>query len=335
MSLYLPDQKLGSHSQPGSSSHKFVLKGRQTGGLHRGHSWIFRAESYETMLAWYDNIKSLTEYTGEDRNNFVRRHTRSISRTSTGSVSSLEEDEADRIPYSATVLTNGGTAAQDSQRPQPGGRFPSDVQVRTTDLPERVSPSSDEADVHQTIGSSFDSKSDATVPAHVDRTHEPAREVTAGVPQEGPNSYGARNPWAGEAAVAPRRGFEVEDTYLMTPAIATVSLDDGSTLVETVMVPTRTEVAETANKGVKMTLDASRPISQDERHLGYAVKAGQPLPVDEPHIAPMKPVEADLVSKPVTEGSTKPLSSGISRVNTDVSISNLHIPGKYPKGVSM
>jgi len=52
MSLYLPEQKLGSHSNPGSSSNKFMLKGRQTGSMHRGHSWVFRAESYDTMMAW-------------------------------------------------------------------------------------------------------------------------------------------------------------------------------------------------------------------------------------------------------------------------------------------
>jgi hypothetical protein len=52
MSLYLPEQKLGSHSTFGASSNKFMLKGRQTGAMHRGHSWVFRAESYETMLAW-------------------------------------------------------------------------------------------------------------------------------------------------------------------------------------------------------------------------------------------------------------------------------------------
>jgi hypothetical protein len=49
MSLYLPEQKLGSHSSEGSSSNKFMLKGRQTGSMHRGHSWVFRAESYDTM----------------------------------------------------------------------------------------------------------------------------------------------------------------------------------------------------------------------------------------------------------------------------------------------
>lgn len=52
MSLFLPEQKLGSHSSEGASSNKFMLKGRQTGAMHRGHSWVFRCESHETMLAW-------------------------------------------------------------------------------------------------------------------------------------------------------------------------------------------------------------------------------------------------------------------------------------------
>ena len=52
MSLYLPEQKLGSHSAEGGSSNKFVLKGRQTGAMHRGHTWVFRAESRDTMMAW-------------------------------------------------------------------------------------------------------------------------------------------------------------------------------------------------------------------------------------------------------------------------------------------
>jgi len=56
MSLYLPEQKLGSHSNPGSSSNKFMLKGRQTGSMHRGHSWVFRAESYDTMMAWVSEL---------------------------------------------------------------------------------------------------------------------------------------------------------------------------------------------------------------------------------------------------------------------------------------
>ena len=155
MSLYLPEQKLGSRSQPGSSSHKFVIKGRQTGSMHRGHTWVFRAETYETMLAWFDDIKSLTEKSGEERNAFVRRHAsiRSASagsaRSATSSDGGLEEDEADAIPYSANhSVTNHAVRDQSSQlpsRPSPGGRFPSDLMDRNLQAP--LSPSSGSSEV--------------------------------------------------------------------------------------------------------------------------------------------------------------------------------------------
>lgn len=138
MSLYLPEQKLGSHSQPESSSHKFMLKGRQTGAMHRGHAWVFRAESHDTLMAWYEDIENLIEKTGEARNAFVRRHIRSLSGNSyrTSSISSdgvMDEDEADQTPYSSqsAVLQRASSVKGETpaQRPQPGGRFPSDVQI--------------------------------------------------------------------------------------------------------------------------------------------------------------------------------------------------------------
>jgi hypothetical protein len=148
MSLYLPEQRLGSHSNVDSSSHKFMLKGRQTGGMHRGHGWVFRAESRDTMLAWFEDIKNLTEKTGMERDAFVRRHARSISAHSlgAGSVSSdgaLEEDEADRVPYSAdhSQLDASSSPGARPQRPQPGGRFPSDLNV-DHNLPMPISTSS-------------------------------------------------------------------------------------------------------------------------------------------------------------------------------------------------
>ena len=147
MSLYLQDQKLGSHSSADSSSHKFMLKGRQAGGMHRGHGWVFRAESHDTMLAWYEDIKNLTEKTGFERDAFVRKHARSISGGSyTGSVSSdgvIEEDDADQVPYSATPsqLNEESVVQEKADRPQPGGRFPSDINVnRHLQMP--LSPSS-------------------------------------------------------------------------------------------------------------------------------------------------------------------------------------------------
>lgn len=182
MSLYLPEQKLGSRSDPGSSSHKFMLKGRQTGAMHRGHSWIFRAETYDTMLAWYDDVKELTEKRGEARNEFVRRtHARTLSGSSQRALSIgsgdsvMEEDEADRVAFSGeqsirgqpvdseamaggAVLGAGTYAAATGvagderseagwrpppvQRPKPGGRFPSDLNVQRG-LQAPLSPSSE------------------------------------------------------------------------------------------------------------------------------------------------------------------------------------------------
>ena len=153
MSLYLHDQKLGSRSQEGSSSHKFMLKGRQTGSMHRGHSWVFRAETFDTMSAWYDDIKILTEKTGEERNAFVRRHARSISAGSQKAMSissdGLEEDEADAVPYSANASAVNAAPPLEQptpQRPQPGGRFPSDIQVNYNDLQNPAPASSASSD---------------------------------------------------------------------------------------------------------------------------------------------------------------------------------------------
>ena len=175
MSLFLQEQKLGSHSNTDSSSHKFMLKGRQTGGMHRGHGWVFRAESRETMLAWYEDIKNLTEKTGEERNAFVRKHARSFSAGShkAGSISSegaLDEDEADHVPYSATTSQFEQEFPQEPtllKRPQPGGRFPSDINVNR-DLRVPLSPSS---------GASFDDHEILATNGPSLRPSSPTRQV--------------------------------------------------------------------------------------------------------------------------------------------------------------
>lgn len=134
MSLYLPEQKLGSHSEPGSTSNKFMLKGRQTGSMHRGHSWVFRAESYDTMMAWYEDIKSLTEAAPQERNAFVRSHARSFSGASQRASSISSDgvmDEEDEEPFSteASAVMQGSSKQESARRPEPGGRFPSDIKV--------------------------------------------------------------------------------------------------------------------------------------------------------------------------------------------------------------
>ncbi|EFX03365.1 PH domain containing protein [Grosmannia clavigera kw1407] len=113
MSLYLPEQKLGSHSVEAAKSSKFVLKGRQTGSMHRGHTWVFRAESYDTMMAWYEDIKALTEKTPQERNEYAHarglQHSRSVSRASQYTYSSdgyVNEDDDDDEPFA-----NGSRAA--------------------------------------------------------------------------------------------------------------------------------------------------------------------------------------------------------------------------------
>ena len=158
MSLALSDQKLGSRSATDSTSHKFMLKGRQSGGMHRGHSWVFRAESYDTMLAWYDDIKNLTEKTGAERNAFIQRsHARSVSAGShrAGSVSSdgMEEDEADQVPYSATTSQAEIAEKQEKhpERPNPGGRFHSYLAANDRDSQVALSPSSNESNDDQEV----------------------------------------------------------------------------------------------------------------------------------------------------------------------------------------
>ena len=141
MSLPLADQKLGSHSNSDSTSHKFMLKGRQSGGLHKSHAWVFRAESYDTMMAWYSDIRNLTEKTGIERDAFIRRtHARSVSGGSISEGSALDEDEADQVPYSATASQAEPSTERLPQRPNPGGRFPSLLSIRDSQAP--VAPSS-------------------------------------------------------------------------------------------------------------------------------------------------------------------------------------------------
>jgi len=141
MSLYLPEQKLGPHSAKGSLSNKFVLKGRQTGAMHRGHTWVFRAESYDTMLAWYGHIKVLTERSPEDRSALLRGHSRSVSRSSQFSASSDGVvDEDDEEPFAANAVLDVKVSNQQQPQPPedparrmppPGERFPSEIQLDT------------------------------------------------------------------------------------------------------------------------------------------------------------------------------------------------------------
>ncbi|OUM55911.1 hypothetical protein BVG19_g5530 [[Candida] boidinii] len=64
MSLSLDDCEIAEHSKKDefnpNSYHKFVLHAKQNGLLHKGHNWVFRAESYNAMMDWYNDLKKLT-----------------------------------------------------------------------------------------------------------------------------------------------------------------------------------------------------------------------------------------------------------------------------------
>lgn len=117
------------------------------GATNRSHaSWSlvgFRAESHETMMAWYEDIESLISKTGEARNAYVRRHVRTVSGASARTSIDLDEDEADRTPYAAEAVVLNQERPTSAPR-EPGGRFPSDVQI-DRHLQAPLSPSSGES----------------------------------------------------------------------------------------------------------------------------------------------------------------------------------------------
>lgn len=76
MSLSLDECQVAEHSKKDVNNpntwHKFVLHTKQNGIIHRGHNWVFRAESYDLMIAWYNDIKKLTQLpTPEARAHYI------------------------------------------------------------------------------------------------------------------------------------------------------------------------------------------------------------------------------------------------------------------------
>ncbi|KAJ6260410.1 hypothetical protein Dda_4636 [Drechslerella dactyloides] len=157
MSLYLPDCTMGSHTQSAASSHKFVVKGRQTGALHRGHSWVFRAETHDAMMGFYEDIKKLIELSGPERTAFVASHQKQAAAAaadgppsnqngSSSSENGLENDEADEIPYSADRSALVGSEPSIHEPRPEGGRFPSDIDIqRRRSLRSATSGASDQS----------------------------------------------------------------------------------------------------------------------------------------------------------------------------------------------
>lgn len=65
-SLLLSEISVTEHSRRDDKSpnsfHRFVIAyGQSSGLLHKAHKWVFRAESYDLMMAWYNDLKKATQ----------------------------------------------------------------------------------------------------------------------------------------------------------------------------------------------------------------------------------------------------------------------------------
>jgi hypothetical protein len=339
MSLYLPEQKLGSHSTDGSSSNKFVLKGRQTGSMHRGHKWVFRAESHETMMAWYDDIKAVTEQTPEERSNLVRASSRSISRSSQrSSVSSDGVEDDEEPPFTATVSSVGQQQRQQQQdglsRRPSGGRFPSDLQVNAQrGLQVPVSPLSASSGYGESFnhdpftttvppGNNFGQQaqgiqevSRARGTERGDFQHATAMDGSVGGPVQFPNSDAT--------AVARGQGLQEPGPSTGQNPPPADGRYGGATWAEPIPIPIPHQVPQVSSarnsevydiQGAAVMNGGRNPGMADPRisHDGASIQRGMDGGM----------VEDEIPTRP----------GAVARTDSVPTISNLHIPGKYPKG---
>jgi hypothetical protein len=386
MSLYLPEQKLGSHSTEGGSSNKFMLKGRQTGSMHRGHSWVFRAESHDTMMAWYEDIRNLTEKSPQERSAFVRQHARSFSGTSqkAGSVSSDGAlDEEDEEPFSATASAVVAQAPKQdvlTKRPQPGGRFPSDLQVDTQrGLQVPLSPSS---------GSSFgenDTKDHDVVAAatglpgsgvgqHYERRMSYGMDYTAiaGVNDMRPTHASHLNQYAQEDGVNPYTATPIKTSQALrdsqaesAPEVATpynpthdaeIAAVEATTIAApdtdmserlaaqnpaTVASPDVDLLSNGAIQGSYLTTASSKAeTTTHQAPIGASYEVvPDPMVPTHTHLNPTSE-SSEVVDTPTAEATSEEDSRSTlaeARVghshDSVSSISQLHIPGEFPKGM--
>ncbi|KAK4099953.1 hypothetical protein N658DRAFT_428894 [Parathielavia hyrcaniae] len=352
MSLYLPEQKLGSHSAAGSSSNKFVLKGRQTGTMHRGHKWVFRAESFDTMMAWYDDIKAATEQTPEERSNLVRANSRSISRLSQrSSVSSDGVEDEEEPPFTATAASVNPQQQQQPPRPDSsslrrpsGGRFPSDLQVnaqRGLHVPvSPVSVSSGSFNQHDPFAASVSPSSDFGQYLHGNQDPGRARGSERGDFQHASTSDGLAGglaPFSGSvAAAAPQRHRPMSQESGRageSPATArneTSSPDtryEGAVWAEPVPIPPPQQ-----HQPLFPTRDGAPSGAYDSQGAA-AMSSGRGTNNVEPQALHDGGAAVDGANGGRTEDAAA-ASPRVHLVRNDSvpTISHLHVPGEYPNG---
>lgn len=345
MSLYLHEQKLGSHSEETSSSNKFILKGRQTGSMHRGHTWVFRAESRDTMLAWYEDIKALTEKSPEERSQFVRTHSRSMSRSSRRSARSTSSDgldDEDEEPFSAAEVDTNAAGRNDvvPRRPQPGGRFPSDIQVTTQrGLQASQSPSSLSSSGHQGYPSDTNvvtattatsgGLSDNDLYANDDRNHG----------GYGDTNYKPMGEVSSQAAIAQQVArYDGVNPYTSEP-VTHVTAQKAPNVV-TGENSNRDESISTADQeAISANHKNEEPQSATKAELVTAVISRTDSPLESAGLEPVPEAGAIDHATPLEQTVTNELPvrsnrPGNNRTDSIQTIANLDIPGKFPKSTS-
>merc|ERR1711964_25167 len=309
MSLCLPEQKLGSHSNEGSSSNKFMLKGRQTGSMHRGHSWVFRAESYDTMNAWYEDIRALTEKSPQERNAFVRQHARSISGTSqrAGSISSDGiMDEEDEEPFSASnadVVSTGPKQDELPKRPQPGGRFPSDVNL-SRGLQAPLSPSS---------GSSGFEDRDVVAAAGT-------------LPGSTMHQYG--DAAAGAVGAEAYHRYEDEKAEEFRRQQEERAAREAATIAAPDTFEQQSEQQAAQEAAIYAAPDGDLPKAAPESSFMSGARSQGDVTTNGAITPGTNPIER--VLEPLTESGRPSLAAGQNHQSVQ-SVSQLHVPGEFPK----
>lgn len=124
MSLPLDDIELEEHSKRDTNQYKFVLK--KVGKLS-SHKFIFRAENYDLMLAWYNDIKNLKNLSSPtSRGVYASKHHTAksqISRVSTNTSRVLRPSSVNGSTHETdTILSvpnNNQSLPQQSSTPIP------------------------------------------------------------------------------------------------------------------------------------------------------------------------------------------------------------------------
>lgn len=303
------------------------------------------------MMAWYQDIRALTERTPQERSDFARSYSRAGSRASVGvaSISSdvAEDDEEDRAfgasAADMNVVAAGGRAQEQRAHahrlpsPNPGGRFPSDDVVVSPSRGLQQGPLSPDSVTSPTSGFDGSSAGPTVVATEVVQrttaaglapgTAEVSRTNGAPVPSSHPTGASSLSTeHRGTPSSVNGRGTHNESpisvsaskTHYIAGANGTLGKvtpyrsDSGGSLARAVPESgAAIKTAATVLGGEQcVASNLAQEHEEEQGSLGGMMGASGGTSVD---------------------GSERPTAP---RAETTQTISNLHIPGEYPKGVS-